>query len=149
MLIIATNARPSAVEPGRMSHAIGQPADQLRQALLLPQPLEHQRLSPRARGMRVDALGAHLLDDAQPLAELGERPEQRVECTIGDEQIAPPEVANNALAHAGTVADRLDDLKVLVGAARLDATLGTDEHAATIAILDARCKNNRPHSCRF
>ncbi len=118
-------------------------------ALLVPESLEDQRRPPAARRVRLDALGAHLLDDAQPLAELRERHEQTVERPFGDEVIATAQVGHDALADSLPVAHRLDDLEVLVGAARLDATLHADEHAWTVDLPGYFRKAKRPIDGRF
>ncbi len=121
-----------------------EPPQQVGESLFAPQTIEDESRAPRTRGVRVEPLGPHLLDDAKTLAELGERREQRIEGAVGDELVAAAEVADHALSDLAPLAHRLDDLEVLVAAAFLDATLEADEHAGTMANDERQCKGYRP-----
>jgi hypothetical protein len=117
--------------------------------LLAPESLQDQRRPPAARRVRLETLRAHLLDDAQPLAELRERHEQAIERPLNDELIATSQVGRDTLADSLRVAHRLDDLEVLVRAARLDATLHADEHAWTVDRTCSSGEDERPNDGQF
>jgi hypothetical protein len=89
--------------------------------------------------VRFEAFAADLLDHLQLLAELRERAKQIVDGAIGAELIEATEVEQHVLPDLVAVAFGLNELKVLVRPARLDATLDPEEHAPSIAaLLDAR-----------
>lgn len=127
-----------------------QTSGELRHALLTPQSLEDERGPPSPRGVCPQcAFVARLLDHAQPFAELGQRLQQSVEGPVGDEPVASPEVRDHALPNTRPITLRLDDLQVLVGPARLDATLHAHEHAETIHLRRARGKSDDGGRGRF
>src|SRR2546422_4271465 len=69
----------------------------------------------------------------QALTEAGQPAQEAIERPGGDELVAAAEGADDALAHARTLADGRDDLQVLVGPRGLDTTLHPHEHARGIA----------------
>ena len=118
--------------------ALGQAAEDLRQALPLPQPAEDQGRAP-ALGLPGDeALVLGRLDHPQPGAEAGQRLEQLVELAGGHQQIAAAEARHQLLAHPRAVAHRAHDLQVLVAPAVLYDRLDPHEHPSAHANLPRR-----------
>jgi hypothetical protein len=111
----------------------GEPRDDLGQALLFPQPTEDKRWSPRTRGVRLETLGADLLDNAQLRAEAGEGAHQPIDRAVRNQLVAAAEGGEDALPDFGTFAKGLDDLEVLVSGLILDTTLSPDKHSSIIA----------------
>ena len=115
--------------------AFGEAAEDLGQALALPQPAEHQGRAP-APGLPGDeALVLGRLDHPQAGAEAGQGLEQLVELAGGDEQVAAPETRHQLLAHPRAVAHRAHDLQVLVAAPVLRDRLDAHEHPSAPASL--------------
>ena len=119
----------------------GQTAEHLRQALPLPQPAKHQGRAP-ALGLPSDeALVLGRLDHPQAGAEAGQRLEQLVELTGGDEQIAAAKARHQLLAHPRAVPHRAHDLQVLVAPSVLYDCLDPHEHPSADASLPRRCQD--------
>src|SRR5262249_38211710 len=117
-----------------------EPSDDLGQPLLLPQPRENECWTPHLRRMRLQPFRADLLDHAKLVAELRERAQQIVDGAVRAKLIEASEVEQHVLSNLAAVALRLDELKVLIGPAALDATFHAEEHSPPIPSLVDRSK---------
>ena len=116
----------------------GEPPEDGGDALVLPQPAEHERGAPGPGGVGLEARRAHALHDAQPLAEAGQGPHESVQRAVGHELVAPAEGGADPLPDVAPAAHGLDDLEVLVGAGGLDTTLHPHEHAGSATRFSSR-----------
>jgi hypothetical protein len=108
--------------------AFGEALQDLGQALPLPQTAEHQRRAPAPGRARGKPAVLCRFDDLEPGAEAHQRLQQPVELAGGHQHVAAAEAGHQLLAHAIAVADRADDLQVLVSPAVLNDRLDPHEH---------------------